>query len=143
MTTEKYEGGCLCGKIRYVLDGKPVWIGYCHCKSCRRATGAAAVTHVGANLSDVAFVKGCVKIYESMPGVRRGFCCDCGTPLTYDSERYESYMQMYIGTFDEPERLTPLAHVNCSERISWFNTEDQLPRFVGSGDDGTESWKGS
>lgn len=141
MSTNKYEGRCLCGNIEYVLNGRPVWIGYCHCESCRRATGAAAATHVGANLSDIEFVKGELKIFESSSGVRRGFCSDCGSPLTYDSDRYESYIQIYIGSFDEPERLTPHAHVNCSERISWFNTEDQLDRFIDSGDDGTENWK--
>lgn len=126
-----------------MLNGAPVWIGYCHCESCRRATGAAAATHVGANLSDIEFVTGKLKLFESSPGVRRGFCSDCGSSLTYDSDRYEHYMQIYIGSFDEPERLSPRAHVNCAERISWFNTEDELAHFDDSGDDGTGSWKGS
>ena len=141
MSTDKHEGRCLCGKIKYVLSGKPVWIGYCHCQSCRRATGAAAVTHVGANVSDVLFVSGKVKTFESSPGVRRSFCSDCGSPLTYNSNRYESYVQIYIGSFDKPERLAPRVHVNCAERISWFKANDQLPQFIGCGDDGTENWK--
>lgn len=141
MSAERYEGKCLCGKVNYVVNGKPVWIGYCHCASCRRATGGAAVTHVGVNSSDVAVVKGKIKIFESTPGVRRGFCADCGSPLSYDSDRYDSYMQIYIGSFDEPERLRPQAHVHCEEGVSWFNTNDQLPRFMGTGDDGTGSWR--
>ena len=143
MSKSRYKGRCLCGKIKYVLNGTPVWIGYCHCESCRRATGAAAATHVGAHLSDIEFVQGKLKVFESSPGVRRGFCSDCGSPITYDSDRYELYMQIYIGSFDEPERLMPRAHVNYSERISWFDTDDALARFIDSGDDGTGSWKGS
>ena len=142
MSTHTYKGKCLCGKIKYRVDGNPVWIGYCHCESCRRATGGAAVTHVGVNLSDITVVNGKIKIFESTSGVRRGFCPDCGSPLTYDSDRYDSYVQIYIGSFDEPERLTPQAHVHCAERISWFDINDQLPRFMGTGDDGTGSWKG-
>ena len=141
MEVQSYAGRCLCGNIEFALNGKPVWIGYCHCSSCRRATGAAAVTHVGVNDSDLSFVKGTRKIYESSPGVRRGFCSDCGSPVSYDSDRYNSYTQIYIGIFDKPELLIPQAHVHCDERIAWFNTKDNLPYFSGTGDDGSGDWK--
>lgn len=140
MATTMLEGGCLCGNIRYQATGKPVWIGYCHCQKCRQATGAAAVTHVGFTESDITFVKGNQKVFESSPGVRRGFCPDCGAPLTYDGDRFPNYIQLYLGTFDEPDELLPQAHVHMAEKVSWYEVSDELPRFSGSAAADSDDW---
>ncbi len=132
MSGKTVEGGCLCRNVRYRVDGSPVWIGYCHCRSCRRSTGAAAVTHVGVRDTDLTFVKGNRKIFESSPGVNRGFCSECGSPLTYEADRFPAYVQVYVGTFDRPNQFLPQAHVHFSERVSWFNVNDELPRYAGS-----------
>lgn len=137
----EHKGRCLCGKIQFVVTGEPVWVGFCHCDSCRKSTGAAAVTFVGVNNTDFEFVSGTPTIFESSPGVRRGFCNKCGSPLTYDSERYDSYTQFHIGTFENPDLFSPQAHVHCSEKLLWFKTDDGLPQFSGSGDDGSADWK--
>lgn len=136
------EGGCLCGRVRYYVEGKPIWIGYCHCHSCRKATGGAAVIHVGVNSSDLEFTKGERSVYESSPGVRRGFCANCGTPLTYESDSFDEYVQIYVGTFDEPSNLRPQAHVHSSERVGWFDVNDNLPRIPGSAAERSEDWRG-
>jgi len=141
MSHDNLAGGCLCGNIKFVLKGKPIWIGYCHCASCRKATGAAAVTHVGVNPLELIFVEGELKLYESSTGVERGFCGQCGSPVSYASNRYDEYMQLYIGSFDAPEQLSPQAHVHCEDQIPWFNTDDELPRHAGTGDDGSGSWR--
>ena len=37
------EGGCLCGAVRYRVEGPPLHAGYCHCRMCQRAAGAPVV----------------------------------------------------------------------------------------------------
>jgi hypothetical protein len=37
----KITGGCLCGRVRYSIDGEPPVTGVCHCKDCQRETGSA------------------------------------------------------------------------------------------------------
>ena len=34
-------GSCLCGHVRYELDGELGPIGHCHCRTCRKAHAAA------------------------------------------------------------------------------------------------------
>jgi hypothetical protein len=37
---EIFEGGCLCGQLRYRFEGPVPDIAYCHCRLCRQSTGA-------------------------------------------------------------------------------------------------------
>ncbi|MBT5434558.1 MAG: hypothetical protein HOI34_13175 [Rhodospirillaceae bacterium] len=49
MTTypEQANGGCMCGAVRYAVDGAPMSSIFCHCMSCRRHTGAPVVALAG------------------------------------------------------------------------------------------------
>jgi hypothetical protein len=49
------EGGCLCGAIRYRATGAPYNITYCHCRTCRRASGAAFVSRARFSCSELGF----------------------------------------------------------------------------------------
>ncbi len=130
-----YTGGCMCGAVRYEVSGEPVWVGHCHCESCRRYTGAPVVTFVGFKKDQVAFTKGERQIYNSSPGVGRAFCGQCGTPLTWEgkSEVPERGMilEFHISTLDDPYAFVPTNHVFYKEIISWFDVADYLPRYHG------------
>ena len=67
-------------------------------------------------------------VYESSPGIRRTFCGECGTPLSYEDERLEGEVYLAVGVFDEPERFRPTVHSWDSQRLRWFHTADGLPR---------------
>ena len=130
MSTPPLEGGCLCGAIRYRIDAPPRWIGYCHCTSCRRSTGAPVTAFVGADARSVSFMRGKREQFASSPGVQRGFCARCGTPLTYEGERFPGEVHFYVSTFDEPQTLRPEFHVYCEERLEWLDVADSLPRYL-------------
>ena len=42
----EWTGGCLCGAVRYRATVDPIRVVNCHCGMCRRASGAAFLTHV-------------------------------------------------------------------------------------------------
>ena len=75
-------GGCMCGAVRYTVSGEPIWVGHCHCESCRAHTGAPVVTFVCFKQDQVAFTKGERRIYTSSPGVGRAFCARLGASIT-------------------------------------------------------------
>lgn len=119
---ETYEtplhGGCQCGAVRFAAHGPPKFVANCHCQACRRATAAAFSTWVGFNSASVSW-RGERAIYESSPGVQRGFCRGCGTPLSYASTKWSGETHLLIGTFDEPAALAPAGDAFAAEKLPW------------------------
>ena len=38
--SDRHEGGCLCGQVRYGFTGDPLLVGVCHCRNCQKQSGA-------------------------------------------------------------------------------------------------------
>ena len=127
------SGGCLCGNVRYEAEGEPLWVAHCHCESCRRASGAPMVTWAGYRPADVNWTEAEPQRYASSPGVTRRFCPTCGSPLTYESTRWEDEFHILVATLDDPEAVTPTGHVYWSEHLAWLDIGDDLPKFPESG----------
>ncbi len=146
MTGQKHgrrSGGCLCGAIRYLAEGVPLWVAHCHCESCRRTTGTAIVTYAGYTRGQVTFTEGRPASYASSPGVTRSFCGACGTPIAYEGPRWPEEIHLFVCTLDEPESLEPQGHVYTAEQLSWLKLDDGLPRHAGSSSDGDSPDPGS
>ena len=132
-------GKCHCGRISFAAAGDPLWVAHCHCNSCRRSTGAPVTTFIGFNRQQVSFT-GDRKIYNSSPDVYRGFCENCGTPLSYESDRSPGEIHFYISVIDTPQAFIPNRHVFYDEHIPWLEINDDLPRFDGLDRNHPGSW---
>ena len=122
-------GGCLCGAVRYAAEGKPLWVAHCHCRSCRRQSGAPVVTWAGFQPANVAWSSDEPDTFNSSEDVTRRFCGACGTPRSYESTRWPDEVHILVATLDDPESLTPTAHVFWSEHLSWLEMDDGLKKF--------------
>ncbi len=132
-------GGCMCGAVRFEATGVPLGIGYCHCMSCRRHTGAPVVAYVGFKADQVVFRGEERSIYTSSPGVARAFCSTCGTSLTWEGVTAASdgkIIEFHISSIDNPGGFVPKDHTRYGERIAWFDVADKLPRYLNVGADG-------
>ena len=130
--TEPLSGGCLCGDVRYEVQGEPVYVFHCHCSMCRRAGGAAFQTWAGLEAGAVTVTQGTPQSYESSSFARRSFCGRCGGQLFYRYTGEQSpALWVSAGTLDHPERVTPDRHVFADDRVPWVHMEDGLPRTDG------------
>ncbi len=115
-------GGCQCGAVRYRAEslGRA---SICHCRMCQKAFGS----FFGPLVTAVAleWTRGAPKIFASSNVVKRGFCADCGTPLTYDYGATD--IEIAIGTLDNPELASPVIQVNPADRLSFFEALHALP----------------
>ncbi|MCW8126086.1 GFA family protein [Microbulbifer halophilus] len=118
MTTEICSGGCHCGAVRFAASGEPKIVERCHCGSCRRTTGGAFATWVGFDDEQVEWLSP-PAFYRSSKGVRRGFCRDCGTPLSYQGGQWAGETYFLIGVFEEPREFEPRGDVFIEEALDW------------------------
>jgi hypothetical protein len=111
-------GGCQCGAVRFEAHGPPKFVANCHCRHCRRATGAPFSTWVGYLTEKVSW-QGQRAIFESSPGVQRGYCAACGTPLSYSGQKWAGETHLLVGAFDEPEQFVPTGDAFAEEKLPW------------------------
>ena len=128
MSERTANGRCLCGTVRFEALGEPIWVGHCHCQSCRLNTASAVATFVAYRPEQVRFDDDQRTFHASSPGVRRGFCARCGTPVSYESERARNEIHLYVASLGQPEQFRPHFHVFYEEKIDWLEIEDDLPR---------------
>jgi hypothetical protein len=123
------EGGCLCGAVRYRVEGSPFDAEYCHCRMCQRFTGAAAANWMDFRREQVTFSAGEVREYASSEHVRRGFCAQCGSALSFRDTRYPQFYTLTIASLDQPNAVRPTRHLFTDSRLEWFDPNDDCPRF--------------
>jgi len=124
-----FEGGCLCGAVRYRATGAPVRVVICHCSMCRKHSGAPALAFVHFPLESFDWIKGEPTRFRSSRHAERGFCSKCGSTMTMHEEILGDRVQVAVGSLDEPQRLHPDDHVWTQDQLPWFEIRDQLPRF--------------
>lgn len=102
--TETYSGGCQCGAVRFRVTGPIIHASVCNCRMCQKAFGNffAPFAH---GPEEPAWTRGRPAIFKSSERVERGFCRDCGTPLTY--KWGDDITAIAIGAFDKPDAIMP------------------------------------
>lgn len=128
------SGGCQCGAVRYrVRDLGRASI--CHCRMCQKAFGSFFGPLVTAN--DVEWTRGERSVFHSSNRNWRGFCNQCGTPLTYE---FDGTTEIAIGSLDRPEAAAPTAQVNLNDRCSFTSSLHNLPEVNSAQTQENDAW---
>ena len=120
---DKITGGCQCGAVRYSVDtlGRS---SICHCRMCQRAFGsfyAALVIAKGLN-----WTRGERALFKSSNISQRGYCRDCGTPLSLENFD-DDQIEIATGTLDDPELAPPSLQINKRYACSFTDNIGALP----------------
>ena len=124
-----YEGGCLCGAVRYRATASPVRGVMCHCPQCKKHSGAPALSFVHFPARSFSWTLGAPTLYQSSQFAQRGFCANCGSTLSMHEEVLADRMLIAVGSLDEPGRVHIDDHVWTKDQLAWFKIDDGLPRF--------------
>ena len=124
--SQSVSGGCQCGAVRYHFSARPDGAHVCHCRMCQKAFGAFYAPLVGGPAETFAITRGTLSTFRSSDQAERGFCAQCGTPLTFryiDGER----ISVSIGSLDNPEAFPPIDQHGIESRLSYANAVGTLP----------------
>ena len=126
-------GSCLCGAIRYAIEGRIGPVVNCHCSQCRKASGAAFASNASVRRDAFRFLAGrsSVREYESSPGKFRAFCGQCGSPVYSRRDSEPELRRIRLGTLDSDPERRPLAHVWTGSKAPWYEIRDGLPQYPG------------
>ncbi|MES2255462.1 MAG: GFA family protein [Pseudomonadota bacterium] len=123
-----FQGGCLCGAVRYETTGKPINQRICHCRLCQKVIGATFNARVLMRIEDVT-ITGAVGVHHSSETLERGFCQRCGS--TVFSRRISAgIMGLTAGTLDKPSLFEPDMHFWTSSKQPWLKVADDLPQYT-------------
>lgn len=125
-----YRGSCLCGAVRFEVEGALPAPSACHCSKCRKWTGhfeastevrRAALTIHGTDK---------VTWYHSSPKVRRGFCSTCGSCLFFDplDQAKHDWTGVSMGAFDLPTDTKLERHIFVADKGDYYDIADGLPQ---------------
>lgn len=122
-----HKGSCLCGAVRFEIEGDLKPPDACHCRECRKHSGhyfastdvprAALTVHGSEN----------VRWYASSEKVRRGFCATCGSTLFWDPI-HRDWTGIAMGALDTPTGTRLAMHIFVAEKGDYYDIADGLPQ---------------
>ncbi|MFC3079392.1 GFA family protein [Phenylobacterium terrae] len=125
--TGPITGGCQCGAVRFRVDGALGRASICHCRMCQKAFGAFYGPLVSVRLAELTWTRGERATFQSSNKVRRGFCRDCGTPLTFECS--DEVIDLAIGAFDDPSPIKPQVQLATDRALPWVHEIPDVRRI--------------
>ena len=127
-------GGCLCGAVRYVSAGDPVFSLQCHCRDCQRSSGTAYIAAMRVPAAGFRITKGAPKRYTGRSDtgneIARVFCGDCGSPLYVQVTTRPDLIGLRVGTLDDPSGFRAEADIFVKSAQPWDHRDPAVPAFA-------------
>lgn len=117
-----FEGGCLCGRVRFRASAEPEFPHLCSCGMCRRWSGAPTLAWVEFPLAAFEWTGegGEPHFFRSSKKTQRGNCTECGSALCAIDEGYDR-ISITVGALDHPDQVVPdERHSFASARPDWW-----------------------
>lgn len=129
---KRYAGSCLCGGLRYEIQGEIGDIIQCHCQRCRKANGTAFAANAPIQKADFNIVQGehLLKKFQSTETTTRCFCADCGSPIISIKAEAPDLYRLRIGTLDTPLQQKPTQHIFVASKAEWDSICDDLVQYA-------------
>ena len=126
------EGQCDCGKVRYRVETKPLFVHCCHCRWCQRESGSAyainaliesdRVTSLGIETTKVQVPS------ESGGGQTIYRCPECFVAVWSNYGDPGDFVRMIrVGTLDNPDLCPPSIQSYVESKQPWVPLSKDLP----------------
>ena len=128
---DKHLGSCLCGQVRFEVDGDFEHFFLCHCQYCQKETGSAHAANLFSSTAKLTWLSGQDIVTEfHLPSTRhvRSFCSVCGSAVPC-RESDPDLLLVPAGSLDSPVNIRPNAHIFTASRANWDDELETVPSF--------------
>lgn len=125
-------GGCLCGAVRFEIDGPLGVAGYCHCTRCQRRTGTSSSAQALLLPGSLRIVSGEESIgsFDPPVGFSKLFCSACGSALFARPPGQAEPGSVRLGVIDGDPGVRPSYRQFTTYAAPWEELpDDGLLRF--------------
>lgn len=129
---ERYRGSCLCGRVRFEVEGAFERFYLCHCAYCRKDTGSAHAANLFSTTTTLTWLSGQDAVTRfDLPGTRHAkcFCSACGSALPREASA-DVPLVVPAGSLDGAVAIPPDAHLFTSSRAAWDRDLETVPSFA-------------
>jgi len=134
MSQVMLKGSCLCGAVKYQVNGDPQRFYHCHCSRCRKSSGTGHASNLLITNADLAFTSGESSIKQfKVPEAKRfarQFCSHCGSQVARFVPELDAVI-IPAGSLDGEIPIKPQARIFWESRADWSCDGDSLPRYEG------------
>jgi hypothetical protein len=123
-----YEGGCLCGQVRWRAAGEPINVRICHCSLCQRATGGPFFARALFRAEDFSWI-GETTSWPTSERIERRSCARCGVPMFSVPNDPPGRIGVSLATLDHPDALAPECHIFVGTKRAWIALDDGVPQY--------------
>lgn len=127
-----YFGSCLCGTVKFEVQGDFDSFYLCHCQHCQKGTGSAHAANLFSKSAKLVWQSGVDKVTSfTLPGTRhnKSFCKLCGSALP--STQIAGLLVVPAGCLDTEISISPTAHIFSSSKAAWDGQLGDVPTFEG------------
>ncbi|HEX7479315.1 MAG TPA: GFA family protein [Polyangiales bacterium] len=121
-----FEGGCLCGALRYRCEGEPLTLYTCHCTDCQRQTGSAFGMSLMILRDKLQLLRGTPQTFTKRfadDGREKyaKFCGECGARVWVEFSQAPQVANIKPGTLDDTTWLEPIGQIWTRSAQPWVN----------------------
>lgn len=125
----KHSGSCLCGAVRFEVEGDFEKFFLCHCEHCRKDIGSAHAANLFSSVARLRWIAGEDETtLFTLPSTRHSkcFCSVCGSALpTLQMEGQMLFLP--AGSLNSEVLLRPDVHLFGSSRANWDKELEKIP----------------
>ena len=82
----------------------------------------------GVRVSEFVVTSGAIATFASSDIAERGFCAQCGTPLTYRGVGSDR-VSVTLGSLDDPGAAEPRTQLGVESKVRWLDRSLNLPEL--------------
>ena len=133
MPSSLIQGSCLCGSVKYEIEGDPLVFNHCYCSRCRKASGTGHAsniilrTPVRVDCTSGEELLGEFKVPDA-ERFRNVFCTRCGSPLPRQSPD-KSFAVIPGGSLDSDSPIQPTDRIMWDSRVDWSCDDRDIPTW--------------